>query len=465
MQHRTESEPESSPSGWEDGDVSLEVKGAYLARVLQSETLRSSPNLRRLLEFLGSRSLEGHGQELKEYIIGVEALDRTPDFDPKVDTIVRVQVHRLREKLSRYYEEEGREDHILITIPRGQYLVVFLTSGSRPETISQEALPAAPPSLVLPKEEHRKGWQYSAIALAIVTIVTGAFLLGRRSTRETYSPIERDPQVLKLWSAFMGDDKAPIIGYPDAVFLIDESNDLLRFRSGASSQRGSAVEPHLAEEFASNPNLVRQAGPLYYEDGYTGTGEIESVAALAAVFEDLGAHAQIKRSRDITIDDLHTHNVVLLGSSFQNQAVDELPLQGDFQFVKPTLRHELWDGEISNRAPTPGENTVYRTERDPNTHALRVDYALVSFQQGLRPDRHIAILAGLDTTGTAGATQFATSPDGASLILKSVSADHNNRKLGPVIQLVVRCTLKNGNSIFSVTPVATHTVEWREKQH
>ena len=444
----------------------------YLNKVLQCETLRASPNLRRLLEYIGTRSLEGQGVELKEYTIGVDALDRNMDFDPKIDTIVRVQIHRLREKLSRYYLEEGSQDDILITIPRGHYYVEFLSAKPQLASPSEEVEPNGHPDSAQdiggPGSERfpsQRSILSLGFALLILSVIAAAFIIRHRSAQnDTVASADVDPSVTALWSSFLERDKEPIIGYTDAVFLIDESNDLLRFPSGASSQRGSSVEHHLAEQFASNPDLAKRAGPLFYEDGYTGIGEVESAANLAALFRVLGAHAQIKRSRDITIEDLRNHNVVLLGSSFQNKAVDDLPRQGDFSFVKAEPRHELWDGAIANRNPSPGENAIYRTERDNTTGALHVDYALVSFQPGLTPDRHIVILAGLDTTGTAGATRYATSPEGASLILK-VGDSHkkSNPKTEPVVQIIVRCLLKDGNSTFGVKAVASHANEWREK--
>jgi len=454
-----------------------ETAADYLKRVLQCETLKGSPNLRCLLEYIGTRSLDGKGVGLKEYTIGVEALDRNEDFDPKIDTIVRVQIHRLREKLSRYYLGEGRQDKILITIPRGHYYVEFISakSESAPSSELSEFHGQVDSSIDSASSANRSKYRLSprllffglGIALLVLAMITSGLYVKQRSVlNRNIAPNDIDPSVATLWSSFLEGDKEPIIGYTDAVFLIDESNDLLRFPSGASSHRGSSVEPHLAEEFASNPDLVKRAGPLYYEDGYTGTGEVESTANLAALFRELGAHAQIKRSSDITIEDLRNHNVVLLGSSFQNKAVDDLPRQGDFRFVKATPRHELWDGAISNLNPSPGESSIYRTERDPVTHTLRADHALVSFQPGLTPDRHIVILAGLDTTGTAGATRYATSPEGASLILK-IGGSHkkSNQKIEPVVQIIVRCLLKDGDSTFEVKAVASHANEWREKDN
>jgi hypothetical protein len=456
----------------EDTKDYVEVTGSkaseQLNRVLHSEVLRGAPLLRRLFEYIGSRSLDGRGAELKEYTIGVEALDRNADFDPKTDTIVRVQIHRLREKLSRYYLDEGREDDVFISIPRGRYTAVFLNHVPPPAKHILPAVEHGPPDVdaTTSKEQRNQNRGLTLVAglVAGLLCLTTTFAVGRHSAQATQrTEIDRDPAVVKLWTSFLAGDKDPIIGYPDAVFLIDQSNDLLRYRSGASSQRGSAVEPHLAEESASNPGLAQQAGPLFYEDGYTGTGELESAATLAALFRDLGAHAHIKRGRDITIDDLRNHNIVLLGSSFQNKAVDELPRQGDFLFVKAGLRHELWDGVIANTKPKPGESAVYKTERDASTQALVADYALVSFEPGLTPNRHIVILAGLDTAGTAGATQFATSAEGASLLLKNTPAQHKGQDNEPDVQAILRCILKDGDSIFEVESVAIHTVEWKVK--
>lgn len=444
-----------------------------LNHVLQSETFKSAAMLRRLLEYIGTRSADGRAEDLKEYTIGVEALDRAADFDPKTDTLVRVHIHRLREKLSRYYLDEGREDDVLITIPRGHYGAVFLKapSGAAQEGATvEETIPAmddpTPPELTVsqPGFLRRSGFlrhSWLAITLAIAGLAAGVFI-GLRAAPKNTAENDLTPAVASLWSSFLSGDKQPIIGYPDAVFLIDETNDLLRYPSGAAGQRGSKVESHLAESFASNPELVRRAGPLYYEDGYTGTGEIESAATLASLFRQLGAHAEIKRSRDITIEDLQNHNVVLLGSSFQNKAVDELPRQGDFRFVKAGPRHELWDGELENSQPAQGEGHIYRTERDPVSGALRVDYGLVSFQPGLSAGRHIVILAGLDTTGTAGATKFATSEEGAALLQQAGKTTGKGQQAAPVIQAIVRCMLKDGNSIYGVRAIASHASEWHE---
>jgi tetratricopeptide (TPR) repeat protein len=92
-----------------------------LEKVLSSSAFCNSPRLRRFLEFVVRYSLAGHDDRIKEYSIGVEVFDRGPRFDPRCDSIVRVEAFKLREKLLEYYSTEGATDAITVSIPKGNY--------------------------------------------------------------------------------------------------------------------------------------------------------------------------------------------------------------------------------------------------------------------------------------------------------------------------------------------------------
>jgi hypothetical protein len=97
-----------------------------LKRLLASPSFEKSPNLSRLLEYLCNKYFKGCGPGLNEYSIAVEALGRTADFDPAISSIVRVEVHRLREKLNRYYEGEGANHRLRILLEAGSYTPQFV---------------------------------------------------------------------------------------------------------------------------------------------------------------------------------------------------------------------------------------------------------------------------------------------------------------------------------------------------
>jgi hypothetical protein len=347
--------------------------------------------LQQLLQFLTARAIEGSGEDLKEYTIGVEAFGRPQNFDPKTDTIVRVQIHRLRQKLTEYYDADGSRDPVLLEIPKGHYLPSF-------EAVRDSGRDNERDSTLETGTKGRLGrFLFSrkaiAAASAILVFATG-YLIGNRRLRSGDAAVpantssqlalsNSDDPVRAFWARFLGNDSAPVIAFPDAVFLLDDSNDLFRFRRGASDDRGALVDPHLAQQFASNPSLVAKAGQLYYENGYTGAGELQGIAMLSNLLGQMGVKATVKPSRDITPDDLRQHNVILLGSPFQNVAVAQLIANGDFNFKNPDSRHEQWRAQIINAHPGANEASTYGTERESSTQALKTDYGLVTILRAI----------------------------------------------------------------------------------
>lgn len=199
--------------------------------------------------------------------------------------------------------------------------------------------------------------------------------------------------------------------YADPIFLIDTSGDLLRFRHGATNFRGAKVGLDVARLYASNPTMVKAAGSLFYDNGYTGTGDLMAVSRLVGVLSRMGGTPRVQPSRQITLGDLKVHNVIIVGSTFQNLAVAELVSTGAFVFVETDL-HDPLSGRIVNTHPQPGEQSQYAIALDPATHTVRGDYALISFQPGLAPGRHVVLLAAIDTTGNEAAASFLSSVEG-----------------------------------------------------
>src|SRR5215472_11071591 len=97
----------------------------HLSQLLSSPAFAQVDRLKRFLRYVVEETVAGRGESLKEYSIGVGVFDREESFDPRTDPIVRVQARRLRARLVRYYEEEGRNEEIRIELPRGSYAPVF----------------------------------------------------------------------------------------------------------------------------------------------------------------------------------------------------------------------------------------------------------------------------------------------------------------------------------------------------
>jgi hypothetical protein len=104
----------------------LEAERAELEAILASRILGRTNYLVRFLTFVCEKYFEGETDDIKEYSIAVQALGRSPDFDPQVDTIVRVTAHALRKRLEEYYRKEGAEHAIQICLPPGHYVPNFV---------------------------------------------------------------------------------------------------------------------------------------------------------------------------------------------------------------------------------------------------------------------------------------------------------------------------------------------------
>jgi hypothetical protein len=147
-----------------------------LERVLASPPFARSRRLSRFLQFAIELTLQGRADELKEYLIGTEVFDRGSDFDPRIDTIVRTQAHRLRAMLVAYYEKEGKFDPVWLELPRGSYApLIRLRDSERP-------LPVEEPST-------QRNWRWPvAIAGGVLALAAAVWGFWPRGTHAESLP-------------------------------------------------------------------------------------------------------------------------------------------------------------------------------------------------------------------------------------------------------------------------------------
>ena len=95
----------SSGSGAPSGD---DVR-AYLQRLLASSAFSISSRRGQLLKYLVEHTLAGDGDKVSEYAIGLDVFQKPASFDPRIESVVRTEVSRLRQRLKDYYADEGRK--------------------------------------------------------------------------------------------------------------------------------------------------------------------------------------------------------------------------------------------------------------------------------------------------------------------------------------------------------------------
>ena len=126
------------------GRPSAEEIQAQLGKILESGLFIRSERLRRFLRVAVDRALAGETEGLKEYSLGRDVFDRDEGYDPRIDSIVRVEATRLRKKLSEYYLSPGSNDPVLIEFPRGSYVPVFTHRLPAVPQAASEPQPSGP---------------------------------------------------------------------------------------------------------------------------------------------------------------------------------------------------------------------------------------------------------------------------------------------------------------------------------
>lgn len=149
-------------------DTLLEERKAALDAVLKSKEFARAPALAKLLRYLCEKAFEGRAHEIKEFSIATEVYGRSETFGETRDSVVRVEVSRLRKRLRNFYAEEGAGQAIHIVIPAGTYQPEF-----EPHTTTTvvplppvESPPAAP-------KDQRSRWPIWVGACLLIAIAGG----------------------------------------------------------------------------------------------------------------------------------------------------------------------------------------------------------------------------------------------------------------------------------------------------
>lgn len=109
------------------GDLRLQrVVEDELTKIIESPLFNKTTRMKRFLEYVVMEALAGRGDAIKGYSIGIDVFDLKTDFNPQINTIVRVQAGQLRRRLKAYYSEGSSSSPLCITLPKGQYQPVFV---------------------------------------------------------------------------------------------------------------------------------------------------------------------------------------------------------------------------------------------------------------------------------------------------------------------------------------------------
>ena len=368
-------------------DYAGDPRWDLVQRIIESPHLIGSARLRDFLLHVTACAIRHAPEEATEQQIGILVFGRSPGFNSSEDSIVRSQARLLRLKLSAYFATEGASEPLIIEIPKGHYLPVFLPAHATHTDAAESPasdLPGVRNDVATANAAKRwnfrnRPWRIAAAALLFLIAIP---LVGFRVWQRHFAP----PKPLsQLWAPFLAGDP-PLVIYSNAVFIGD-------------AKRGMR---YAASDGSENQSPARV-------DNYTGIGELVAVHELTQLFDQRHAEFILKRSPLVTWDEARSRNLIFIGSIAENGSLKELPSTQDF-----TLTATPDAAGIINHHPSPGEPAVWLRPEHPLTR----DYAIVALLPGVQPDLHMFVFSGLTTLGTQAAVEYAYNPETAIELLR-----------------------------------------------
>lgn len=358
-----------------------------LQEVLSSRTFGRSDQLKAFLRYVCEQELAGHGKQLNEYRIGVEALGRPADYDPTTDATVRNRAHALRKKLEEYYQQENPLAPLRIVLSKGSYCPVF------------ETVPAGTPATsALPKR----------IPVHFVFVALAGLVLGALSGYRLSGP--SPPRILKeAWGPLLNPDANTIVCLATPVHLFVRPGDtevpktVPRFPADQLlpwySER-SNVPP--AEKLSMLPT---NNSPLW--------GDAAAALIAARMFTTYGASWSFLPERTTTVNSLRGRNVLLLGRPEYSRLAGRLLRNLPITIALDGTTKEM---VVVNGSPRPGERPIYIPvfgERHIDEGMVEV-FGLITVlasEGALAGHERTIVVSGTNSAGSQAAAEFITSPE------------------------------------------------------
>lgn len=223
-------EPETSHVG--PSLLEPTVVRGQLARILTSADFNAPQRIRSFLTFVIEEALAGRGDRIKAFSIATHVFGRAEDFDALNDPVVRIEAGRLRRALEHYYLLSGRDDPVVIDIPKGTYAPSIswraASAAAVAETTTQDQTKKRPESFIgVPRSRWRSILVVLVLAMAFsLTWAVARAFFGRGADK---TALTQTPEVVLTVSPF-----ANLSGSEGALYAAGISDELLtqlaRFR-------------------------------------------------------------------------------------------------------------------------------------------------------------------------------------------------------------------------------------------
>ena len=342
-----------------------DAKWELVQRVATSVAFQKATRLREFLLYVSERMLKRDFDNIRESNIGFAVFGRAPDYNPSEDNIVRVEARHLRKRLAEYFANEGKDEPVIIVIPKGSYVPVF--AGR--ETLATELDPAAaepavptlepetgsPEPPATPGRRLRPLLRYG-IAAALVLLVALSVGLVLQNRRLASQLSARHPAAAPYfpWTAVFNERETKIALADSCLAML---GDVLGRRISLNEYVTRGYVNSIRQSEGSQD--LRAVLTLLAGRQYTSLADVMFVSKIMQLTGGFKQNVVLTYARNLNIRDFKASNFVLVGSPRANPWVELFEPKMNFLFDFDT---KVGRPFFRNRSPRHGEQAVYMTK-------------------------------------------------------------------------------------------------------
>jgi hypothetical protein len=425
-----------------DASLAGDPRWLLVQRIVASSGFVNSQRLSAFLLYVTEQSLNGKGDALNERLIGETVFERSPDYDPRDDNIVRSHASRLRARLEEYFEREGASERLRVSIPRGSYAPVFVEAKLPLERAGVETS-GSDVDLSVPDDGGHLGHlelPFRRRFWTVVGLVTaGAAIATTAAIKYSQYAAQQTPSH-KLWSQMFRREQQTLIVPADSSLVI------ARLMSGHQVPLSTYAGGH----YGQNPDCSKPCDPAMISTveslRYTSMSDLEFAVKITHLPEAIPDRTEIRYARDIQLKDLKESNLILAGSQEADPWMAAISGQMNFVVHDDPSAGAL---RVENRHPQQGEKSDY--PYDPHDQGHR-GLATISFLPNLGGSGSLLVVQGFSLAGTQAAAEFVTSGKDLDTLLRAYGG--NNAAL-PHFEILLSTVEINGMATRAV-PLTWH---------
>jgi len=363
-------------------------------RIVSSPPFQKSGRLRDLLQYITAQTIRGYAHELTEQHIGEAIFHKPQGYSPLEDSSVRVHARQLRLKLHEYFDGVGRDEPLIIEIPKGSYAPTFRVAKA---VETGQAVPVVEP--IAPRFNRTiLPWTLCGVlTLLCAGLFVSLQLSGvRGAPAHAITPPWPFPQIF--------DSR-----HQTVIVVADGNYGMFRILTG---ERGS-LEHYLQRDFSQRPPALKlgTAGSRFADyisnSTLTSFADVANAVSLVKIAGPLQKQILVRSARDLRIRDLDHENYVFVGSPASNPWVSLFQDKLNFRESEAAVGNSA--KAFVNTNPLPGEQARYEGLRWTGTEGD--DYATIALLPNLTKDGSVLILQGLQQEGTEAAGRFLAEAD------------------------------------------------------